>query len=423
MAKKKQELTPFETVQEQIDIVAKKLKIDQGLVEILKNPIRTLTVTIPLKMKSGKVQVLTGYRCQYNDFRGPTIGGIRINPTLTLDEIKALAFWMTLKCAVVDVPFGGAMGGIVCNTDLMHDDEIQALCRRYVFAIRNFIGSEKDIPTPEMNVSDQMMAWMLDTYSSLSGLHKPSAISGKPLAIGGTLMAPDAIGLSCAITIREAALALGIDLTKATAAIQGAGRAGAAAGQILEELGVNVIAISDSKAGIYNPNGLKIKEVIKHKYQKNNKDKSVKGFPGSKPVANTKIMEMKCDILVPAVGANSINDQIAKKIKAKIVAEVATAPTTPDANEILHKNKIFVIPDLLANAGGVIISYLEWVQNNAGFYWSEQQVRDEFDRYMIKAFKDVFEIAQKNKIDMRSAANMLAIERIANVYSIRGLWP
>ena len=419
-----EELNTFEIAKKQIDAAAKKLKLDSGLTELLKTPARMMTLAIPVKMRNGKIHVFTGYRCQYNDFRGPTKGGIRYHPDITEDEIKALASWMTWKCAVLNLPYGGAMGGVSCNPKEMNNAELEALTRRYAYILREHVGPRKDIPDPDVYTDEQTMAWFMDTYSVMESEYKPGVITGKPIGLGGSLGREEAVGRGCVILIREAAMALGLDLTKSTAAVQGAGKAGSVAGRILEELGVTVIAISDSKGGIYNPNGLKIKDVIRHKYSKSNKNKSVKGFPGSKPVTNEKLMEMKCDILVPAALANSITKSNARKIKAKIIAEVASGPTTPDADDIIYKkNKAFLIPDILANAGGVTVSYFEWIQNISGHNWTEDYVLDELERYMVSAFNDVYEIHKRSKVNMRTAAYMLAMERVSEAFKTRGLWP
>lgn len=426
MAKKKvkePEQNAYEIVLEQIDAIAKKLKLDQGFVEIIKNPMRTFIISLPVMMKNNKIRTFTGYRCQYNDLLGPTKGGIRFHPNLTLDDIKALACQMTLNCALVDIPFGGAMGGIMCDPDELTKTELEALTRRYMFAIRHFIGPQKDIPSPEMFTDEQTMAWMVDTYSSLEGSQIPGAVTGKPCEIGGSMLVAESVARSCGIMIRESAFALGIDLTKATAAIQGASPAALNLGEQLENLGVSVIAISDSVGGIYNPNGLSIADVAKYKKQRSNKAKSVKGFAGSKPISEDKILEMKCDILVSASNLEVLTKTNAKKIKAKILAELISSTVSPDIDKALHKSNVFVIPELLANAGSVAVSYFEWLQNNNGYYWPEERVADELERYMIKAFTDVYNISKKSKTDMRTAAYMLALQRLADVYNVRGLWP
>ncbi|MBU1024073.1 Glu/Leu/Phe/Val dehydrogenase [bacterium] len=400
------------------------MKLDAGLTELIKTPMRMMTVAMPIKMRNGKVKVFTGYRCQYNDLLGPTKGGIRYHPNVTEDEIKALACWMTWKCAVMNLPFGGASGGVACDTKELNVAELEALTRRYAYILREYVGPRKDILAPDMYTDDQVMAWFMDTYSTLSSEYIPGVTTGKPLGMSGSRGRVEAAGRGLMITIREAAMALGLDLTKSTAAIQGAGNAGATAGLLLEEIGVKVIAIADSTGGIYNPNGLKMKEVIKHKHAKSNKNKSVKGFPGSKPVASDKIMEMKCDILIPAALENVINKSNARKIKAKIIAEAANGPSTIDADNILYKkSKIFLIPDILASAGGVTVSYFEWVQNMTGHYWTEDHVNDELERYMVTAFNDVYEISKREKVDMRTAAYMLGISRVVDAYKTRGLWP
>jgi len=417
------EINPFDIAKQQIDIAAKRLKIDAGLTEILKSPIRMLTVSLPVKMRDGKIKIFTGYRCQHNDLRGPMMGGIRFHPNITPDEVKALACWMTWKCAIVNVPCGGSQGGIVCNPADLNDKELEALTRRFAYSLRDFVGPEKDIPALEAFGNPKIIAYFMDTFSTLNGIPRPGTVTGKPIELSGSTGRDEASSRGCIIAIRETALALGMDLTKATVVIQGAGRDSILLGELLERIGTTIIAISDFKGGIYNPNGLSMDEVSKHRFAKSNKDKSVKGFPGSKPVTHEKLLDMKCDILIAASPDGIVTKSNAKKIKAKIVAEAVNGPITPEADEILFKEKIFVIPDILANAGGVIVSYFEWAQNMEGFSWPEDEVNRKLEKQMVSAFKAVYEVQKQHKVDMRTAAYMLAIDRVAKVFELRGLWP
>ena len=416
-------INPFEIARQNIDTAAKKMKLDPGLTEILKNPQRMLELSLPIRMRNGHIRVFKGFRCQYNDLRGPTLGGISYDPALTADGVMANACWMMLKCAVANIPYGGASGGIVVNPSELNDRELEALTRRFAYALRDFIGPDKDIPTPDVHNSDRIMAWFVDTYSTLNGTPKPAVITGKPVEVGGSHGRTDAVGRGCVITIREAVFALGIDLTKASVAVVGMDDAGAITGQMISDLGATIIAVCDQKSGIYNPNGLNIGDVIKHQTAKTNKDRSVKGFPGSKPVTKDKTLELNCDILIAAESQNIIAKTNARKIRARIVAEASNGTTTPEADEILFKNNVFVVPDILANAGGESVAYFEWVQNIEGLPWTEEEVAQKLERQMIGAFRDVYEKHRKNKIDMRTAAYMLAIERIAKVFELRGLWP
>jgi len=407
----------FTIAQAQMNKAAKILKMDPEMHAILKEPYREVHVTLQIKMDDGKVHAFKGFRVQYNDARGPFKGGIRFHPDETIDTIRALAAWMTWKCAIVDIPLGGGKGGIICNPKEMSESELERLSREYVYHLRDVIGPEKDIPAPDVYTTPQIMAWMMDEFSKIRGYNVPGVITGKPLALGGSEGREDATARGGAYTIREAAKFLGIDLSSTTVAIQGFGNAGKWAAILLEELfGCKIVAVSDSKGGIYNPDGLEIKGVISHKEQTN----SVIDFPETKNISNDELLELPVDILCPSALENAITKNNAAEIKAKIIAELANGPTTPEADEILFKNNIFIIPDILCNAGGVTVSYFEWIQNTYGRYWDEEEVHRRLDRKITKAFHDVLKSSQAHKEDMRTGAYLLAISRVIDAMELRG---
>ncbi len=410
-------LNPFEIAQKQLDEAAEILNLDDSTHEILRWPQREIHVTIPVKMDNGETKIFHGFRVQYNDARGPCKGGIRYHPEETIDTVRALAAWMTWKCAVVDIPYGGGKGGIVCNPKEMSEGELERLSRGYIRAINYFIGPEKDIPAPDVYTNPQIMAWMMDEYSKLKGYNVPGMITGKPIPLGGSLGRGDATARGGMYVLREAAKNLGIDLKKATVAIQGYGNAGQFAAKLVTELfGSKLVAISDSKGGIYSEKGLDWKEVLEHK----KKNDSVVDFKGTKNITNEEILELNVDVLIPAALENVITEKNAERIKAKIILELANGPTTPEADKILYENRIFVIPDFLANAGGVTVSYFEWVQNNYGYYWEEQEVHDRLDRKMTKAFYDVYEESRKREVHMRLAAYLVSVQRVVEAMKLRG---
>ncbi len=412
-----EKLNPFEVAQKQLDICAEKLKLNPEVHAVLREPMRVMQVSIPIRMDNGKVKTFQGFRVQYNDARGPTKGGIRFHPDETIDTVKALAAWMTWKCAIVDIPYGGGKGGIVCNPKEMSEGELERLSRGYIRAINYFIGPERDIPAPDVYTTPQIMAWMMDEYSKLKGYNVPGMITGKPIPLGGSLGRGDATARGGMYALKEAAKHLNIDLKKATVAVQGYGNAGQFAAQLVTEMfGSKVVAVSDSKGGIYNEKGLDWKAVLEHK----EKTGSVIGFKGSKQITNEELLELNVDILIPAALENVITEKNAARVKAKIILELANGPTTPDADKILHRNKIFVIPDFLANAGGVTVSYFEWVQNLYGYYWTEKEVHEKLEAKMVKAFRDVIEMAEKYKVDNRTAAYMVSVNRVAEAMKLRG---
>jgi len=404
---------------EQFDMAAEKLGLDEGIREVLRHPKRELTVHFPVKMDDGSIKVFTGYRVHHNINRGPGKGGIRYHPDVTLDEIKALAMWMTWKCAVVNIPFGGAKGGVACDPKKMSLREIQNLTRRYTTEISILIGPNTDIPAPDVNTNAQIMAWLMDTYSMHKGATYPAVTTGKPLPLGGSEGRNEATAQGCVFMIKQAAHHLGLDLKGATVVIQGYGNAGSISAELLHDLGCRVIAVSDSRGGIYNPKGLDPRAVSRHKRESG----SVVGYKDADVITNKELLELPCDILLPAALENQITVENAPRIAPKILAEAANGPTTPGADAILYDRGVFLIPDILANAGGVTVSYFEWVQDLQAFFWTEEEIRERLERVMVKAFKDVLAISQQHGVNMRIAANMLAISRVAEATMLRGIYP
>lgn len=414
------QINPFEVALKQLDEAAKLVKLEKGLHQVLANPKRVLTVSLPVKMDNGEIRVFTGFRSQHNDARGPYKGGIRYHPQVSIDEVKALSMWMTWKCAIADIPYGGGKGGIICNPKEMSNGELERMTRRYAYAIADIIGPHTDIPAPDVYTGGKEMAWIMDTYSALKGnFVQPEVITGKPLSIGGSLGRNEATGRGLSFTVREAAKKLKINMKNATVAVQGFGNAGQFASQLIEEQGAKVIAVSDSQGGIYNKNGIDVVAVRKHK----DKTGSVIEFPGTQSISNEELLETECTILIPAALENQITSKNANKVKAKIVAEAANGPTTPDADDVLYKNKILVIPDILANGGGVTVSYFEWLQNLRREYWTEAEVNERLDRNITKAFIDVYDTHTKYDVNMRKASTVLAVNRVTEAILARGLWP
>jgi glutamate dehydrogenase (NAD(P)+) len=412
-----EKLNPFEIAQRQLDEAAGILKLEPGIHALLREPLRELHVILPVKMDDGSVKVFKGFRVQYNDARGPTKGGIRFHPAETIDTVRALAAWMTWKTAVVDIPLGGGKGGIICNPKEMSPAELERLSRAYIRQVGRILGEEVDVPAPDVYTNPQIMAWMMDEYSFMRGYNVPGVITGKPIPLGGSAGRGDATARGGMFCTREAGKALGIELKGATTAIQGYGNAGQFAHLLGEELlGLKVVAVSDSRGGILNPDGLEAKAVMEHK----NSTGAVKGFPGTKEITNEELLELDVIVLVPAALENQIGDWNAANIKAKIVAELANGPTTPEADEILYKNGVYVIPDFLCNAGGVTVSYFEQVQNAYDYYWDEKAVHERLDQKMTAAFHAVHEMAQRHKVHNRLAAYLVAVNRVAEVVRLRG---
>jgi glutamate dehydrogenase len=406
---------PYEAALKQLDIAAQELKIEPGVHEILKHPMRAFMVNIPVVMDDGSVRVFTGYRVQYNDALGPTKGGIRYHPDLTLDEVTALAAWMTWKTAVTGLPLGGGKGGIRCNPKEMSKAELERLTRGYAHAIAKYIGPFTDVPAPDVYTTAEMMAWIMDEYSEIVGYPVFGVVTGKPVNVGGSLGRNEATSRGVMYTVVEAAKHLGINLKSATVVVQGYGNVGYHAARLLNGIGCKIVGVSDSKGGACNPEGLDPAKVLDHK----NKTGSVVDCPGSRFVTNEQLLEMECDILVPAALENQITGANAANIKAKIVAEGANGPLTLEADEILLKKGIFVIPDILANSGGVIVSYFEQVQNQMNYYWTEEEVRAKLKDTITKAFNDVLSMSKQHNVNMRAAAYMLAVKRVADAMLAR----
>ncbi|HKB07898.1 MAG TPA: Glu/Leu/Phe/Val dehydrogenase [Candidatus Polarisedimenticolia bacterium] len=415
----KETLNPFAIAQQQFDNAAEYLKLESWLRDVLRKPKRQLIVSIPTKMDDGSIKVFEGYRVQHSLARGPAKGGIRYHPSVTLDEVKALASWMTWKCATVNIPYGGGKGGVVCDPKKMSQHELEGMTRRYASEISVIIGPEKDIPAPDVYTNAQTMAWIMDTYSMTVGSTQLGVVTGKPLPIGGSQGRNEATARGCQFVIREACREKKIPLKGARVAVQGFGNAGSIAARLLSEDGGMIIAASDSAGGIHNPKGLDIKAVNAHKSSTG----SLRGFQGAEPISNEKLLELECDVLVPAALENQITMENAPRIRAKIVAEAANGPTTPGADQILHKSGVFQIPDILANAGGVTVSYFEWVQSLQAFFWEENQVNHHLEKVMTRAFNEVLAIARKFDVDMRTAAYILAVGRVAEATRIRGIYP
>jgi glutamate dehydrogenase (NAD(P)+) len=412
-------INPWEVAQRQFDLAAERLNLDPGMRLVLREPRREFTCHFPVHMDDGSVQVFTGYRVQHNLGRGPAKGGIRYHQDVSLDEVKALAMWMTWKCAVVGIPYGGGKGGVIVDPKKLSQKELEGLTRRFFTEIEVLVGPEKDIPAPDVNTNAQIMAWMMDTYSMHAGYTVPGVVTGKPISLGGSEGRNEATARGCVYTIVEAARHLGLDLKTAKVAVQGFGNAGSIAARLISEEGSTVVAVSDSTGGIHNPRGLEIAKVVAWKQEHG----TVQGFPGATDISNADILEIECDILIPAALENQITSRNAGRVKARVIAEAANGPTTPDADLELSRRGVFMIPDILCNAGGVTVSYFEWVQDLNRDHWSELVVNEKLHGIMIKAFGETLAIAERESCDMRTAAYLLAVERVANAMEMRGLYP
>ncbi len=412
------EINPFEAVMSRFDIAAQKLNLDDGLYQFLRHPRREITVYIPVFMDTGRLQVFTGYRVQHNISRGPSKGGLRFAPDVTLDEIKALAAWMTWKCAVVNIPFGGAKGGIICDPPQMSSGELERLTRRYTAELFEFLGPEKDVPAPDINTNEQIMAWVMDTYSMHARQTVTGVITGKPLELGGSAGRKEATGRGLMIVAVEACKKFNLAPQDTRVVIQGFGNVGSVTAQLLYEQGFKVVAVSDIRCGIYNPEGLDIPRVTE--YQRRNR--ILDGYPEADRITNAELLELPCDILVPAATENQITSRNAPRIKARIIAEGANGPTTAKADLILESNHVFVIPDILANAGGVTVSYFEWVQDRQGYFWKESVVNERLGDYMTASFHEVVKYSETHNVNMRIASYMLAIDRVARGTRLRGIY-
>ena len=403
----------------QFDAAADRLDVDDGIRQMLAHPKRELTVNFPVQMDEGKVEVFTGYRVQHNMARGPGKGGIRYHPGVTLDEVKALAMWMTWKCAVTGIPYGGAKGGVVCEPKSMSPVELERLTRRYATEISVIIGPDRDIPAPDVNTDGRVMAWIMDTVSMHRGFTVPAIVTGKPLSVGGTLGRVDATGRGVMIAAREAAARVGRGLQGLRVAVQGYGNVGYIAAQLLVEQGCMIVAASDSSGGVYSESGIDPDSLHVHK----DASGGIAGYGEADPVSARDVLEVPCDILIPAALERAIDADNAGRIEASIVVEGANGPTTAEADAILESNGVTVVPDILANAGGVVVSYFEWVQDTQGYFWDIDEVNGRMESIMVRSFDHVAELARRNDIPMREAATMLAVERVAEATRIRGLYP
>ena len=412
------ELNPLENARLQFEEAAVRLKLDQSFIQIIKEPRRATIVKLPVQMDDGSFRVFTGYRVQHSIIRGPAKGGIRYHPDVTLEEVMALAAWMTWKCAVVGIPFGGGKGGVACDPGKMSKGELERLTRRYTADMIDVIGPESDVPAPDVNTNEQTMAWIMDTYSMHARHTVTSVVTGKPLALGGSLGRREATGRGILFVVREAAKRIGLDLKGAKVVVQGFGNVGSVAAELLAKDGALLVAASDVQGGIMTPNGLDVPALLGHAA----KHRTVVGFPGSTPVDGKKILEIPCDILIPAALENQITNANAGRISARIIAEGANGPTTPQADKILNKAGVLVIPDILANSGGVTVSYFEWVQDRQGLFWREDEVNARLEQIMVSSFHDVERMADEHKVSFRIAAFMLAIKRVVDAIQLRGVY-
>jgi glutamate dehydrogenase (NAD(P)+) len=409
----------FEVAVEQFHIAADVMGLEDSMRRILEHCQRELTVSFPVEMDDGSVEVYTGYRVQHNSGPGPTKGGIRYHQSVTLSEVKALAMWMTWKCAVVGLPFGGAKGGVTVNPKLLSQNELQNLTRRYTAEISMMIGPNKDIPAPDVNTNSQIMAWLMDTYSMNMGYSVPGVTTGKPIVLGGSEGRAEATGRGCVFAIQEACPVVGLQPASSKTVVQGFGNAGSVAAKLMQELGSTVVAVSDSRGGIYNPNGLDLTAVSDHKQRTG----SVIGFDEAQEVTNEELLELPCDILIPAAMEGQLGKHNAGRVKARLIAEAANGPTSPEADAIFRERGIFLLPDIFANAGGVTVSYFEWVQAMQAFPWTEQQVNERLQQIMTRSFQAVHSTALKYDVHMRTAALIRGIERVADFTRVRGIYP
>jgi len=412
------EENPFEAMMARFDNAAERLNLDPGIYRVLRQPEKQVIVSVPILREHGEIEVFTGYRVLHNTSRGPAKGGIRFDLNVTLDEVKALAAWMTWKCAVVNIPFGGSKGGVVCDPPNLSISELERITRRYTAAIIETLGPESDIPAPDVNTNERVMAWIMDTYSMHKRHPVTAVVTGKPIEMGGSLGRREATGRGCMIVTKEALAKVGLPAQGARVAVQGFGNVGSIAARLLHGEGLTVVAVSDVSGAIYNPKGLDVDQALRwvreHRY--------LAGFPGAEAIPPDELLTLDVEVLLPAAVENTITRRNASKIKAKVICEGANGPTTPSADKVLEDHGVFVIPDILANAGGVTVSYFEWVQNRAAYFWDEATVNDRLTRVIQHSFHDVLSVAQRHGVNMRIAAYMLAIERVAAVHRLRGLY-
>jgi glutamate dehydrogenase (NAD(P)+) len=413
-----QELNPRIAAETRFEQAAERLGLDRGMRRMLATPTREVTVYIPVMMDDGRLEVFVGYRVHHSIVRGPAKGGIRYAPDVTIDEVRALASWMTWKCAVVNIPYGGAKGGVICDPSILSQNELERITRRYTAELYDFIGPELDIPAPDMNTNEQTMSWLMDTYAMHSRRATTAVVTGKPLALGGSRGRPEATGRGCLIVTREAMKQLGLDPSSARVVIQGFGNVGGMAAKLMQREGFKIVSIIEYDGSVYNPNGLDIAALMKHR----NETGSITGFPEAEDIDRDEAMFQECEVLVPAAKENVITSLNAHRIRAKILCEGANGPTTAPADAMLAANNVFVIPDILANAGGVTVSYFEWVQNRGGYFWNESDVNNRLQEIMVSAFHDVTTYARTHGVDNRLAAYMVSLGRVVNAIQLRGLY-
>jgi glutamate dehydrogenase (NAD(P)+) len=418
-----EQTNPFAIAQHQFDLAAERLNVDDGLRQILRVPQRELSVNFPVKHDDGSIHVYSGYRVQHNITRGPSKGGIRYHPAVDIDEVRALAMWMTWKCALVSIPFGGAKGGVIVDPKQLSLQELERLTRRFATEISVIIGPERDIPAPDVNTNPQVMAWIMDTISMNRGYTVPAVVTGKPLGIGGSLGRVDATGRGVSIIAREAAKYVGLRLDKSSVVIQGFGNVGSVSADMIAKMGCRVIAVSDVTGGYYNRQGLDIAAMLD--YVRKSPNRSLSGYEqrGMERITNAELLELPCDILIPAALGNQITSLNADRIKTRVLIEAANGPTTPAADTILYDMGVFVVPDILANAGGVTVSYFEWVQGLQEFFWTEEEINERLERIMMRSFANTLELALKERISMRLAAYLVAVKRVADATLLRGIYP
>jgi glutamate dehydrogenase (NAD(P)+) len=413
-----QEKNPWLAAEARFNNAADKLGLDEGIRKVLGNPTRELTVYIPVQLDDGRIELFTGYRVQHSVARGPGKGGIRYAPDVSLDEVRALASWMTWKCAVVNIPFGGAKGGVICNPALLSDGELERITRRYTAEIIDIIGPDRDVPAPDVNTNDRVMAWIMDTYSMHVRHATTAVVTGKPMELGGSRGRTEATGRGCMIVTLEALKKFGLRPEDAKVVIQGFGNVGGMAARLMAARGFRIVSIVEYNGAVHNPNGLDIQALMNHRKETG----SIVNFPGGENVDKTEELFRECDVLIPAATENVITSANADKLRCRILCEGANGPTTPLADEILAKNKVFVIPDILANAGGVTVSYFEWVQDRQGFFWNEKLVNARLEEIMVGSFNAVTAYGEKHNVDNRTAAYMLALDRVASAMKLRGIY-
>ena len=412
------EENPFEGMMSRFDYAAERLSLDQGLYKVLRSPEKQIIVSVPFLRDTGEVEVYTGYRVLYNTSRGPAKGGIRFDLNVTLDEVKALAAWMTWKCALVNIPFGGSKGGVVCDPATLSNTELERITRRYTSAIIETLGPDSDVPAPDVNTNERVMAWIMDTYSMHKRHTVTAVVTGKPVAMGGSLGRREATGRGCMLVTREALRKLGMPVAGTRVAVQGFGNVGSTAAALMEELGLTIVAVSDKSGGVYDPRGLRIKEVQQHVRQ----HRFLSEYKEAEHISNEQLLTVDCEVLVPAALENVITRHNAGDVKARIVCEGANGPTTANADRILEEKGVFVVPDILANAGGVTVSYFEWVQDRGGYFWDEETVNQRLERIMVESFNEVVAMSEKHGVNLRIGAYMQAIERVAAVHRLRGMY-